>query len=60
MDLIRASGNGRKRIRDSQAAVAMAVPIHANSLARGLDDLLEGKFHEVVSALRSSVPNRVA
>src|SRR6266436_10136016 len=60
VNLMRACSDGRERIRNRQAAVVMAVPIHANLFAGGFHHLVDGKLDEIECAARCSVADRVA
>src|SRR5579859_1085003 len=59
MDLIRPGGNGCERICHRQASIVVAVPVHTDFLAAGLDDFFDDKFHQVVSAIRNGMANCV-
>ena len=60
MDLVGAGGDRGQRVGDGQAAIVVAVPIDADVFAAGFDDFVDGKFYEVVGALRVGVADGVA
>src|ERR1700722_668226 len=60
VDLICAAGDGCERIGDGETAIVVSVPVDANVLAAGLDDFVDGKFDEVVGALRRGVTDGIA
>ena len=60
VNLICAASDGGERICDGEAAVVVAVPIDADFLAAGFDDFIDGKFDQVVGALRRRVADGVA
>src|SRR5580700_1114994 len=55
-----AGGDGCDRIGNSQATVVVAVPVDADLFAARLHDFIDGKFDEVVGALRRGVADRIA
>src|SRR5690242_14805153 len=57
---MRASGKRPERICNGEAAVIVAVPVHANFFSAGPDDFADDELHEVVSTLRYTVADGVA
>src|SRR5271157_51639 len=57
---IRARDDRGHGVGDGEAAIAVAVPVHANLFARGLNDFLDHKAHQSQRAHRSGVAGGVA
>src|SRR6266516_4057193 len=60
MYAVGSSHEGGHRIGGSEAAVAMAVPVHANLRARRFDDFFHHELHQRQSAHGSGVSGGVA
>ena len=61
MNLVSACGDGgQSELAIGEAAIVVTVPVDANLFAAGFDDFIDGKFDEIVSALRSSMADGVA
>src|ERR1700730_7321436 len=54
-----AAGYGPERIGDGEAAIVVTVPIDADFFAAGSYNFVDGKFYEVVGALRRGVADCV-
>src|SRR5271170_304201 len=60
MDLVGSGGDGGERIGDSETAVPVAVPVHADFFTAVFHNVVNYEFHEVESTFRSGVTDRVA
>src|SRR5258708_2473714 len=60
MDGVCAGGYGPEGIGDGEAAIVVAVPVYTDFFAAVLHDFVDGKFYEVIRALRSGMADGVA